>query len=87
MAVKMRNNNNKDAVCCSCGESQKQVLNMFDMCVGKNIFTICDCCTDKIFNKCLLAICTVNSRVKSQTDISIINKRKKRQASEEVYGK
>lgn len=34
MAIKMRNNAKSDAVCCECGESQKEVLNMFDLCIG-----------------------------------------------------
>ena len=34
MAIKMRNNTKPDAICCECGESQKEVLNMFDLCIG-----------------------------------------------------
>ena len=51
MAIKMRNNTKLDAICCECGESQKEVLNMFDLCIGGNIFTICDVCNEKIFSK------------------------------------
>ena len=76
MAIKMRNNTKPDAVCCECGESQKQVLNMFDLCIAGNIFTICDLCNEKPFNKCLSAECMKNGRVKSQRDIKIINERK-----------
>lgn len=76
MAIKMRNNTKLDAVCCECGESQKEVLNMFDLCIGGNIFTICDACNEKLFNKCLSAECLKNGRVKSQRDIAIIRKRK-----------
>ncbi len=76
MAIKMRNNMRLDAVCCECGESQKQVLNMFDLCIGGTIFTICDRCNEKIFNKCLSAECYKNGRVKTKEDIAIINKRK-----------
>ena len=72
----MRNNTKPDAVCCECGESQKQVLNMFDLCIAGNIFTICDLCNEKLFNKCLSAECMKNGRVKSQRDIKIINERK-----------
>ena len=72
----MRNNTKPDAVCCECGESQKQVLNMFDLCIAGNIFTICDLCNEKLFNKCLNAECIKNGRVKSQRDIKIINERK-----------
>ena len=78
MAIKMRNNSNKDAVCCECGETQNQVLNMFDLYISGILFTICDVCNEKLFNKCLSAECMKNSRVKTQRDISIINKRKQK---------
>lgn len=76
--IKMRNNTKSDAICCECGESQKEVLNMFDLCIGGNIFTICDACNEKLFNKCLSAECFKNGRVKSQRDMAIIYKRKNR---------
>ena len=76
--IKMRNNTKSNAVCCECGERQDQVLNMFDLCIGGNIFTICDVCNEKIFNKCLSAEVMKNGRVKSQEDIAIISKRKTR---------
>lgn len=76
VSIKMRNNSNPDAVCCECGEGQKEVLNMFDLCIGGNIFTICDVCNDKIFNKCLSAEVMKNGRVKSKRDLQIINRRK-----------
>lgn len=78
MAIKMRNNNDSDAVCCECWETQSQVLNMFDLCIGGNIFTICDVCNEKIFSKCLSAEVMKNGRVKSQRDMAIISKRKSR---------
>lgn len=75
MAIKMRNNTNPDAVCCECGETQKQVLNMFDLCITDNIFTICDVCNEKILDKCLSAEVLKNGRVKSQEDMAIIRRR------------
>ena len=74
----MRNNTSKDATCCECGETQNEVLNMFDLCIGGKIFTICDECNDKLFKKCLSAEVMRNGRIKSQKDIAIINKRKLR---------
>ena len=74
--IKMRNNTKPDAICCECGESQKEVLNMFDLCIGGNIFTICDVCNEKIFSKCLSAEVMKNGRVKSKRDLQIINRRK-----------
>ena len=76
MAIKMRNNTNKDASCCECGEGQNEVLNMFDLCIADMVFTICDVCSLKVFNKCLSAECMKNHRVKTPRDIQIINRRK-----------
>ena len=74
--IKMRNNTKPDAICCECGESQKEVLNMFDLWIGGTIFTICDVCNEKILSKCLSAEVMKNGRVKSKHDIEIIRKRK-----------
>lgn len=76
--IKMRNNTKPDAICCECDEGQKDVLNMFDLCIGSNIFTICDVCNEKILSKCLSAEVMKNGRVKSQRDMAIIRKRKSR---------
>ena len=76
--IKMRNNTKPDAICCECGEGQKDVLNMFDLCIGGNIFTICDVCNEKILSKCLSAEVMKNGRVKSKQDVAIISKRKSR---------
>lgn len=87
MAIKMRNNTNPDAVCCECGEGQKEVLNMFDMCIDGHIFTICDACNEKIFYKCLSATCAVNSRIKYPRDNVIIAKRKSKKGLQNYGGK
>lgn len=76
VAIKMRNNTRSEATCCECGEGQNEVLNMFDLCIGGNIFTICDMCNEKLFRKCLSAECLKNGRIKSQRDLAIIRKRK-----------
>lgn len=76
MAIKMRNNTKSNAICCECGEHQDQVLNMFDLCIGGNIFTICDACNEKLLNKTLNADVMKNNRMKSNKDLSIIYKRK-----------
>ena len=78
MAIKMRNNTKSDAVCCNCNQSQNQVLNMFDLCIGEEIFTICDVCNEKIFKKCLSAEVMKNGRLKSERDLAIIRKRNSR---------
>lgn len=76
--IKMRNNTKPDAICCECGDKQDKVLNMFDLCIGGNVFTICDVCNEKILSKCLRADVMKNGRVKSQRDMAIISKRKSR---------
>lgn len=78
MAIRMRNNTNSDAKCCECKETQSQVLNMFDICIGGTIFTICDRCNEQLFNKTLSAECYKNGRVKSQADMAIIRRRSSR---------
>ena len=84
MAIKMRNNNDKDAFCCECGQVQEKVLNMFDLCIGGMIFTICDECNEKLFKKCLSAECMKNARLKSQKDIDIIHRRKSKIIGEQT---
>lgn len=74
----MRNNTDSKAVCCECKETQEKVLNMFDLCVGDTILTICDECNEKVLDKCLKAECMKNSRTKSNKDMQIINKRRSR---------
>lgn len=75
MAIKMRNNTKSDSICCECKETRDQVLDMFDLCIGGMVFTICDRCNEEIFNKTLKAECYKNGRVKEARDIKIINKR------------
>lgn len=75
MAIKMRNNTHEDACCCDCGETQKQVLNMYDICIGGTVFTICDRCVEQLQSKTLKAIVERNGRVKSGRDMAIIRRR------------
>lgn len=76
MAIKMRNNKDQDAVCCECGGTQEEVLNMFDLLVGGDVFTVCDVCNEKIFYKTLQANVIKDSRTKTQREIGIIRRRK-----------
>ena len=75
MAIKMRSNENLDAVCCNCGDARNEVLNMFDLCIGGTIVTVCDVCNEQILTKTLKAECMKNERVKSGHDMTIIRKR------------
>lgn len=72
MAIKMRNNKNENAICCECGETQKEVLRMYDLCIGDKIFTICDVCNEKIFNKTLHASVLLQGDVRTPRDNKII---------------
>ena len=63
MAIRMRNNTKPDSVCCECGDHRKDVLDMFDVCVGGNIFTLCDVCNEALLYKTLRAECAKNARV------------------------
>ena len=73
--IRMRNNTKPDSVCCECGQPRKKVLDMFDIQIGGEVFTICDLCNEALFYKTLKASCNVNGRVKTKEDIAIINRR------------
>lgn len=75
MAIKMRTNTKEKAICIACGNDRKRSLDMFDICIGKEVFTICDMCNEKLFNKTLSAECYKNGRVKSQLDMNVIKRR------------
>lgn len=75
MAIRMRNSKDLDSVCCECGEHRKEVLDMFDICIGGNIFTICDVCNEMLLSKTLSAECAKNARVKTPEDMKVIRKR------------
>lgn len=85
MAIKMRNNNKTDSICCECGSARKDVLDMFDISIGGNIFTLCDECNGALFFKTLKAECYKNGRVKSQHDIMIINNRNQKRGGKTIY--
>lgn len=77
--IRMRINKDGDAKCKVCGATRKNSLELFDIAfTDKNtttIITICDLCNEVLFNKTLRAMCGVNRKVKSQTDMAIIRKR------------
>lgn len=75
MAIKMRNNKENDSFCCECGDHRSDVLDMFDLCIGGNVFTICDVCNEQLLNKTLKAECAKNARVKTPEDMRVIRKR------------
>lgn len=79
MAIKMRINKDRDAICENCFCERKECLDMFDIKIGDNdIITICDDCNEKLFNKSLKAVCYVNGRVKQPYEIRIRNERRQR---------
>lgn len=78
MAIKMRNNKDMDSVCCNCGDTRRDTLEMFDLCIGKTIVTFCDVCNEQILDKTLKAECNKNARVKSAEDMRVLRKRSAR---------
>ena len=75
MAIKMRYNGDQESVCCNCGQTRAEVLDMFDVCIGTTIVTICDTCNSQLLAKVLKAETIKNGRTKSGHDMAIIRKR------------
>lgn len=81
--IKVRHTVNKDALCCECGANKDEVLNMFDFCIGENIFHICNFCNEKLSERSNHVLCFVNRRVKTRREISVINLYKKKYKNNE----
>lgn len=75
MAIRMRNNKSMDSVCCECGDHRRDTLEMFDVCIGGHIFTICDRCNEDLLFKTLKGECNKNARVKTPEDMRVMRKR------------
>lgn len=75
--IKMRVNKFQGATCCECGNGRKESLDLFDICIGGDIITICDQCNEMLLKKTLAASCKVNNRVKSTQDMIVIRNRTK----------
>ena len=73
--IRIRNSKDTNSVCCECGDGRKDVLDMFDIKVGGNIFTVCDVCNEVLLNATLRAECAKNGRVKTQHDLAVLRKR------------
>lgn len=78
MPIKMRHNNKEDAMCCECGAGQNDSIDMFDICIGGDIHTLCDLCNEQVLNKTLHAECYKNGRVKSSKDMRVKRIRKEK---------
>lgn len=81
MSIKMRISKEKDARCTSCGVTRETSLELFDVLVEtpqKNglKFVLCDECVDSLQHKTLKACCMVSAKLKSSSDMRIINERK-----------
>lgn len=73
--MKMRINKNDEAVCCECGNDREKSLELYDICIGGNVITICDECNDKVLSKTLSASCRLHERLKTKTDLRILRNR------------
>lgn len=49
---------------------------LFDVCIGGKVITICDVCNNDLLRKTLKASCLIGGRLKDKRDIEIIRKRK-----------
>lgn len=75
--IRMRINKDEKAICKVCGHTRKNSLELFDIAfTDKHIITICDSCNEMLFDKCLKATCSVNAKLKSKKDLSIIQSRR-----------
>ena len=82
--VKMRVSKDRNEKCICCNKGIEQSLELFNICFGDVIVTICDRCNDDLLTKSVRAACLVNHRVKSKRDMQIINERSKK-AMKELY--
>ena len=73
--VKMRINKEQNVCCMACNATRKNSLDMYDICIGSTILTICDECNDQLFSKTLKAQLHTQTRLKTKKDISILNAR------------
>ena len=78
MPIRMRHNNKPDTVCSNCGAKDSESLNMFDICIGETIQTLCDVCNEKVLRKTLSAEVFKDGRVKSKRDIQIKHSRNRK---------
>lgn len=73
--IRMRTNKEDSAQCCECGNNRDESLELFDVCIGGHISTICDVCNEALLSKTLVATCKVNSKIKQPHDMAIIKRR------------
>ena len=73
--VAMRISKNKEAKCACCGNGIEKSVDIFDMKIGDNIFSVCDLCIEDIIYKAIKAKSYTNGRVKSEREIAKINER------------
>ena len=84
--VKMRVSKDRNEKCICCNKGIEQSLEIFNICFGDVIVTICDKCNEDLLTKSVRASCLVNHRVKSKRDMQVIQERSKN-AIKELYKK
>lgn len=84
--VKMRVSKDRNEKCICCNKGIEQSLEIFNICFGDVIVTICDRCNEDLLTKSVRASCLVNHRVKSKRDMQVIQERSKK-AMKELYKK
>lgn len=90
MSIKARINKDLSAICQNCGCSKKESVEIFDLRLPIGILTICDkCMQEELFDKCLGCVCYTDHKVKTPSDIRVINSRyalknKRRKKSDKI---
>ena len=72
--IKMRVNNDKQAVCEQCEKKYMEVKEMYDIKIFGDLHTICWNCVDDLFHKTLSAQCKYQAKLKSNEDMERIRR-------------
>ena len=67
--IKMRVNTSKSSICNECGTKYKDTLEMYDLVLCGQQFTLCKDCVEVLFHKTLKADCMYNAKLKSQEEL------------------
>ena len=82
MAIKMRVCKDDESKCKICGKPRNKSLEIFEISfTDKQIIRICDLCNEVLLSKSLKASCMVSHRLKSNSDMKVINQRNRIKAN------
>ena len=69
MAIKMRENHDKNSVCQECGAKYQNTKQIIDILLVDQKYTLCYKCYDILFKKLLRMQCDYQAKLKSKEDI------------------